>query len=218
MAIKRWQLDVGTGPNQIVALDEQGRLPAIDGSQLRNLPLSRDIDFHKEEIVQRLLQSEEEIRERILAELQKPTPPVVPTEVEPEVVEIELTLEEVKDEALYTIDALAENARQEYLGVGPAQMMVYNEKFNEASDYLVDDMPEDVSKYPFINAEVGATGKSAEQVANDIIDEKGKWISFNAKVERVRLAAKTHIKEAQTVESIDNIVETAAEHIDLMVK
>lgn len=32
------QLDVGTGANQVVQLDGSGRLPAVDGSQLTNLP------------------------------------------------------------------------------------------------------------------------------------------------------------------------------------
>ncbi len=32
--------DVGTGPNQIVQLDATGKLPAVDGSQLTNLPSS----------------------------------------------------------------------------------------------------------------------------------------------------------------------------------
>lgn len=147
---------------------------------------------------------------------------LIPSIAEPEEVRAyeppALTLEEVIDEGLYTVDALAEHTRQEYMGVGPAQMMVYTEKFNEASDYLVDDMPSDTTPYPFIDAETGSTGKSAEQVANDIIDEKGKWIAFNAKVERVRLVAKTHLREAQTVESADNIVKLAAETLDSMVE
>lgn len=33
-------LEVGTGPNQLVQIDVNGRLPAIDGSQLLNLPSS----------------------------------------------------------------------------------------------------------------------------------------------------------------------------------
>ena len=129
-----------------------------------------------------------------------------------------MSLEEVKEEALYTVDAYAETARQEHMAVGPVQMMVYTEKFNEATDYIVDDMPEDTSPYPFIDAEVGATGKSAEEIANSIIDKKGEWISFNAKVERVRLVAKTHILEAQTIESVDEIVKLAADTLDSMVE
>jgi len=36
--IKKAALDIGTSPNDIVALDSSGRLPAVDGSQLFNLP------------------------------------------------------------------------------------------------------------------------------------------------------------------------------------
>lgn len=214
--IKSDQIDTGTKPGQVVALDTEGKLPPIDGSQLTNLPLSRDIDSYKEEIIKRLTQSEDEIRERVLNETVLRAAPV-PEEIEPEVVEIELTLEETKNEALHTVNALAEYTRREYLGVGSAQMMVYAEKFEEASDYLIDDMPDDLSKFPFINAEVEATGRSAEQVANSIIDKKGEWIAFNAKVEKIRLIAKTHISEAQTAETVDNVVELAANHLDKLI-
>jgi hypothetical protein len=37
-------VNVGTGPNQIVQLDGSGRLPAVDGSQLTNLPASTETD------------------------------------------------------------------------------------------------------------------------------------------------------------------------------
>lgn len=36
--IKKAALDIGTGANEIVALDSSGKLPAVDGSQLLNLP------------------------------------------------------------------------------------------------------------------------------------------------------------------------------------
>jgi len=44
--IKAEQLDIGNGPNQIVALDDQGRLPAVDASQLDlPFPYAGDIKF-----------------------------------------------------------------------------------------------------------------------------------------------------------------------------
>ena len=222
--IKSNQIETGVKPNQIVALDNQGKLPAIDGSQLTNLPTSRDIESYKDEIIERLSKSEAEIIERVLsaAEVDIMNRTLLKSveiieEPEEEYEEPELTLDETVVEALLTINALAENTRQLQLGVGPAQMMVYAEKFEEASDYLVDDMPDDLSKYPFIDAEVGATGRSAEYVANSIIDKKGEWISFNAKVERIRMVAKTHILESQTLESVDNIVKLAVSHLDKLV-
>jgi len=36
--IRADQIDTGTGPNQIVQLDGTSKLPAVDGSQLTNLP------------------------------------------------------------------------------------------------------------------------------------------------------------------------------------
>lgn len=43
--IRAEQIDVGTGPNQVLVLDDQGKLPVLDTSQLSNLPFPWNLEF-----------------------------------------------------------------------------------------------------------------------------------------------------------------------------
>ena len=202
--------DIASGmrPGHYVKLDSKGKLPPVDGSQLINLQLPKE-----EEIIERILEKlESEVSSRNF--FRNPTGLSSPQE-EPIEEEIELTFDEYVDEAQHVVNAIVENARQVYFNVGPFQMMVYDEKFQEASDYIVDNMPENLSKYPFIQIEAEVTGKSGEEIANAIIDGRREWISFNVETEKKRLIAKHDLTHCKTKEEVDVVIETLSTQLEI---
>lgn len=116
-----------------------------------------------------------------------------------------IDLTEYKLTQLNRIDSLAEHARSKYITAGYGQMLTYQEKSDEASDYLVAGSPVDLTGYPFIQAEVNATGKTATVASNDILDAQSLWITKGALIEEYRLKGKIDIKAALTIDDIDTI-------------
>ncbi len=97
-------------------------------------------------------------------------------------------------EALLQLGYAVDRAHKKHITYGFGQAMVYQEKADEATDYLAAGYPENISGYPLLNAEKEATGKSVIQVADGIIAKKSKWISTATKIEKIRLTAITKFK------------------------
>lgn len=112
-------------------------------------------------------------------------------------------LTQIKDAAKQDIDNTAERIRLKYITGGAGQALVYNEKGEEAADYIAAGSPVDLANYPFIQAEVNATGKSATQCANDILAQKAAWITKGAQIEQVRIGAKTTIDLATSIVEVE---------------
>ena len=118
----------------------------------------------------------------------------------------EISLAERISVALIKIDNAAEDARQKIITIGYGQAMVYIEKFNEATDYIVDGYPEDLSSYPFIRNEAKEFDESPRIIADSILAKKSDWINKTSKIEGARLIGKHNVKTSKTVEGINLIV------------
>jgi len=125
----------------------------------------------------------------------------------------EIPIEERIDVGLIKIDNIAERARQQIMTIGYGQAMVYLEKFEEATDYVVDGYPEDLTSYPFIRNEAEAFMETPKVIADRILAKKSEWIGKASKIESARLIGKQNIRTAETVEGINLIVSIAANKI-----
>lgn len=123
-----------------------------------------------------------------------------------------LSLSEIKSNAKKEIDETAEIVRLKFITGGAGQAMAYQEKGEEAADYVAASYPADLSSYPFIQAEINATGKTKEQAADDIIAQKSAWITAGAAIEEERLKGKKAITDAadETAVNSQRDIATAA--------
>lgn len=113
------------------------------------------------------------------------------------------TLGDLQTAAKQEVDNAAETARQRYITPGAGQSMAYQEKSDEATDYAAANYPADLTSYPFIQAEVNATGKTAQQAADDIIAQRSAWVAKGAAIEELRIKAKQDIDAATDESSIN---------------
>lgn len=127
---------------------------------------------------------------------------------------------EQRDAAKHEVDSSAEKARLRYITNGAGQSMAYQEKSEEAADFIAAGYPTgspqgspigsvgspiSLPGYPFIEAEVRATGKTAKQVADDIVAQKAAWVAVGALIEEVRLGGKKAIDEAIDSADIEDV-------------
>lgn len=119
-----------------------------------------------------------------------------------------------KSNGKVAIDGSSEQARLRYITSGSGQSMVYQEKAEEAADYVVANYPVDLTSYPFIQAEINATGKTSTQAADDILSTKSSWIAISASIEEIRLTAKKDIATAIDKPAIDAIVTVTTSTLD----
>lgn len=114
-----------------------------------------------------------------------------------------------RDYAKSLIDMQAEQARLRYVTGGAGQAMAYQEKADEASDYVAAGYPVDLSSYPFIQAEINATGKTKEAAADDILTQRSAWITVGASIEEERLGGKKAVDDAVDQGGIDTARDAA---------
>lgn len=111
----------------------------------------------------------------------------------------------VRSEKSRIVDQEAENARLRFITGGAAQAMVYQRKAQEAALYVETTNP-DPSDFPLLNAEVGITGATIEDVANVVIDKQNEWLVAAALIEVTRLTAKAQIEAAANPTQIEAIL------------
>lgn len=109
-------------------------------------------------------------------------------------------LDDQKIRAKYAIDMTAEKIRRKYITSNPGQVGTYNEKYIEAKAYKDAGYPSIGSPidYPFIQAEVDATGMTAQDAADLIITTRNAWIIMAANIEKERRKGKLNIDSAST--------------------
>ena len=107
---------------------------------------------------------------------------------------------ETKSDLNNSIDRMAEAARRRHITGGDGQVMAYLDKSDEAADYKAAGYPADLSSYPFVQAEVNATGKTNQNAADDILTERSNWIAAAASIEEERLSGKKAVNDAATIE------------------
>jgi len=123
-------------------------------------------------------------------------------------------LTSLKKAARYKIDQSAEHARLRYITNGAGQALVYQKKEDEARAYVLAGYPADTSNYPFVEAEMNATGKSKEAAADDIIIKADAWVVVGANIEEERLSGKAAVDVATIVADIETARGTAIAALD----
>lgn len=123
-----------------------------------------------------------------------------------------MTLEEAKVAAKKYIDVLAETSRQRFISPGAGQIATYQEKSEEAIEFVAAGYPvEQLSNYPFIQAEVVAMGLTPQEVADGILTARSLWITAGAAIEGIRLATKAQVTAAESEDQIRFILDAAAQ-------
>lgn len=125
-------------------------------------------------------------------------------EVEPQTKELSM----LKNMAKGAIDDAAEIARARYATKNALQSMVYMEKAAQAQKYIDAGYPLDLFNYPFIQAEMDATGKTKEEAADAIIAARDAWVMIGAQVERHRLGGKKSVDDALDETQVNDAVST----------
>lgn len=120
----------------------------------------------------------------------------------------------LKTVAKKIIDDHAEYKRLQYITDGAGQALVYLEKGKQAEDYVGAGYPVDLTNYPFIDAEINATGKTKEDAADDILTQRAAWISLGASIEEIRLTSKKNIDAAINQAEIDSSTTTGLSALD----
>ncbi len=117
------------------------------------------------------------------------------------------------NEAILQINYAAENAHRRHITFGFGLMMLYNEKAEEAMDYVAAKYPKSLAGFPLIEAEATATDTPAKAVADNIIKCRSEWVTVSAKIEHIRLRGKKQLSESgnaqkivkETIEKLDKL-------------
>lgn len=142
-------------------------------------------------------------RDGAWAERDDPAPPaaVEPTQAELSAQEAAV-LAKAKRLATDRINAHAGEVRARFVTVIPGQEMIYLIKESEARAYLADPAPVLVD-YPFISAEIGITGISAEEVAQIYVNLAAILRATAAQLETARLGTIAAIEAATAPAAIE---------------
>jgi hypothetical protein len=93
-------------------------------------------------------------------------------------------LPEAQKEQIDLVNTKAGETRTKYVTNIPFQEAAYQAKEADVRRYKSDGYPSDLTPYPFVAAEVDATGLSATQATNDVIIQADQWLMLNAEIER----------------------------------
>lgn len=117
--------------------------------------------------------------------------------------------------ACTNINDAAERARIRFFFSRTTQKLVYQEKYNEALDYLSTTDPK-LQNYPLINAEVQATGNDPETIAHSILKKHSQWILRCAEIEKIRLMGKNQICQLTDEPTIREVCYRFVNQLDYM--
>lgn len=110
------------------------------------------------------------------------------------------------------INTLIGEARSQYITTLPGQDLIYNAKEKEGIDYLNPDQTPTLSDFPFISAEIGTTGQTAQEVAQVYLNLSHTWRTVAAQLEQIRLG---YISQVNTAADTAEVI-LALEDCDAM--
>lgn len=115
----------------------------------------------------------------------------------------------LREQGVAQINAATDVARRRFITDIAGQDMIYLEKEREAVSYVaLASEPADHAQYPFIGAEVLATGFTAYQVAQITLYKASLWRVVGAQIETLRIAAL-----AEVAVSVGDISEIVADYV-----
>ena len=127
-----------------------------------------------------------------------------------------VVLADEKDYAKSMIDDAASEASGRYISNGFGQALRYQGKADDATAYVDAGYPADTTPYPFITAEVNATGKTATQAADDILSTRSAWITIGASIEEERIGGKVNVDAAADNAEVISARDAAISALDLI--
>ncbi len=113
----------------------------------------------------------------------------------------EVDIEALKAEAILSVDRAAEAYRMNFITPGFGQVMTYQQKLVEARAKLANTSIAD-AEIPHVVSEAEATGKTKQEVAEEIVSTFETWQTLSASIEGKRMAAKAAIAEAEDAEAV----------------
>ena len=111
-----------------------------------------------------------------------------------------------RNQAKIEIDKQAENTRLLVVTPGSGQSLEYSYKVKDAELYLSTTPAPTSCEYFYLNAELGITGSTLEEVAQVILYMKNVWDQFGAAVAKERLTKKKLVDSAINKQEVDDIL------------
>ena len=114
------------------------------------------------------------------------------------------------------IDQAAERARLRYITDGAGQAQTYQEKSEEAADYVAAGYPADTSNYPFVQADANAYVSTPTEAADYILLKRSEWVVLGSAIEEIRLGGKKIIFDAVDTATIETTRVATIAALDLI--
>jgi hypothetical protein len=125
-------------------------------------------------------------------------------------------LPQAQKEQIDLVNTKAGETRTKYVTNIPFQEAAYQAKEADVRRYKANGYPSDLTLYPFVAAEVDATGLSPTQAANDVIIQADQWLMLNAEIERLRRKASVEIGVETDWQQIAVIANNYIQQLDLI--
>jgi hypothetical protein len=119
------------------------------------------------------------------------------------------SIETQRANARIAIDRAAGQARARHITTTPGQAETYLSKAAEAVAYLAAGAPEDLTGWPWIQADASAFNLSGFEAASTIIANRDAWVALGSYIENVRLHSKNDIAAATTPMDCARILQNA---------
>lgn len=103
------------------------------------------------------------------------------------------------------INARAGRVREMFITEAPGQSMIYLNKESEGLRWLATESP-DLIDFPFIQAEIGITADTAEELATMWVTSAAQWRQIGAMIETARLSAVAAAEQADSKAEIASIM------------
>lgn len=123
-------------------------------------------------------------------------------------------LVEKKSAAKLRVDVAAEHARKRYLTSGSGQAMTYLRKETEAQAYKDAGYPAVGEDYPWIKAEMDATGNTGQECADNILSQSSAWLTIGTNIEKERRKGKLNIDAENDVADVNEARDEAIAVLD----
>jgi hypothetical protein len=113
-------------------------------------------------------------------------------------------LEQRKADTIKEVNAKIGAVREEYITPIPGQEMIYSDKEEEAIAFnAIIPRPTDLSEFPFLDAEIGITAPSAQELADLWIQMAADWRTIGPLLEQLRLGTIEAVRAATTAAEIE---------------
>lgn len=119
-------------------------------------------------------------------------------------------LDEAKERALQSLNALVATQQKKWLTALPAQPVIYERKAQDAWALLNGTS----SHSTWLAHEAKARGISEQELAQAIVDSSKRWAEIGAKIEAVRIKAQSVIRKATANAEAFDAVRTARQELN----